>query len=145
MIALLQRVSSASVAVDGETIASISRGTLVLVGIEQRDATQNAERLAERVVAYRLFPDPAGKMNLDVREAGGELLVVPQFTLAADTSKGTRPSFTPAAPPEAARQLFDCFVTRVDAAGIRVERGLFGAEMEVALVNQGPVTFWLRA
>jgi D-aminoacyl-tRNA deacylase len=145
MIALLQRVSSASVDVGGERIASIQSGLLVFVGVERDDRDEHAERLATRVLGYRVFPDADGKMNLSVQDTGGGLLLVPQFTLAADTDKGTRASFTPAAEPLAAARLFDRFAASVRAVASKVECGKFGADMSVALVNEGPVTFWLRA
>ncbi|HEY8554599.1 MAG TPA: D-aminoacyl-tRNA deacylase [Burkholderiales bacterium] len=145
MIALLQRVSRAFVEVDGVEVASIDRGLLVLVGVARGDEATNAVRLAERVVGYRVFPDAEGRMNLNVKQVGGALLAVPQFTLAADTRKGTRASFTPAAPPETARPLFEQFVARVRAEGVHVECGRFGADMKVTLTNDGPVTFWLEA
>lgn len=143
MIALLQRVSCASVALGGENIAAIGRGLLVFVGIERKDDEHAAERLAERVVTYRVFPDADGKMNLNVAETRGALLLVPQFTLAADTNKGTRASFTPAAAPDVASRLFDYFVSRARRYEVGVECGRFGADMKVSLTNDGPVTFWL--
>jgi D-tyrosyl-tRNA(Tyr) deacylase len=144
MIALLQRVSSASVAVSGARIASIPSGLLVLVGVECHDDLEKTERLATRVLTYRVFPDANGKMNLSVQDTGGALLLVPQFTLAADTNKGTRASFTRAAEPEVASRLFDRLVSCLRARGTTVECGKFGAEMSVALTNEGPVTFWLQ-
>jgi len=133
------------VEVGGERLAAIGRGLLVLVGILHGDAESNAERLLERVASYRVFADDKGKMNLDVRAVRGELLVVPQFTLAADTDTGTRASFSRAAKPDTAQRLFRHFVDRARGAGLRVECGRFGADMKVALVNDGPVTFWLEA
>lgn len=144
MMALLQRVSSASVEVRGKPIASIGRGLLVFVGIERKDDERTAERMAERVATYRVFADADGKMNLNVKEARGALLLAPQFTLAADTAKGTRASFTPAAAPDVASRLFDYFVSRVRLHHVPVERGRFGADMKVSLTNDGPVTFWLK-
>lgn len=144
MIGFLQRVSEARVVVDGETIAEIGRGLMVLVGVERGDTPAQARRLAERLVAYRVFGDAEDKMNLDVRSIGGELLLVPQFTLAADTGRGNRPSFTGAADPALGRQLFDRLVEELRALGPRVATGRFGANMAVALINQGPVSFWLR-
>jgi len=144
MIGLLQRVSHAQVTVDGAVIAAIGRGLLVLVGVENGDDKIQAERLLERVLGYRVFPDEAGKMNLSLRDIDGGLLLVPQFTLAADTGKGARPSFSSAAPPEIGRALFDHMVARARAQYPHVGCGRFGAEMEVTLTNEGPVTFWLR-
>lgn len=145
MIALLQRVSAASVEVARKQVAAIRSGLLVFVGVERDDQEANAVRLAERVLSYRVFADPAGKMNLCVRDVGGSLLVVPQFTLAADTTKGTRASFSAAASPEAGRWLFDVFVTRIRESNLEVATGIFGADMSVTLTNDGPVTFWLNA
>lgn len=144
MIALLQRVSGASVDVSGERIAEIGSGLLVLVGVERTDGDAQAEKLAARVVAYRLFADAAGKMNRSVRDVGGAVLLVPQFTLAADTSSGLRPSFTPAAPPESGSRLFEALVAAVAATGVPHAQGQFGADMQVTLTNDGPVTFWLQ-
>ncbi len=144
-MALLQRVNSARVEVDGAPIATIGRGLLVFIGVERGDSDDTAWRLAQRVAGYRVFPDAAGRMNVDLRGAGGELLAVPQFTLAADTRKGTRPSFTPAAGPEQGVRLFDSFCAACDGLGIPPAAGRFGADMQVALVNDGPVTFWLQA
>lgn len=144
MIALIQRVSQAEVSVAGRAVGSIGRGLLVFVGVERGDGERDARRLAERVVGYRVFPDDEGRMNLSVAEAGGQLLVVPQFTLAADTGSGTRAGFSTAAAPEEGERLFDGFVAAVrDLAGAAAT-GRFGAHMQVALVNDGPVTFSLR-
>ncbi len=145
MIGLLQRVRSAQVDIDGKTAGSIGRGLLVLVGVEQGDDTARADRLLERLLGYRVFPDAAGKMNLSVTDIGGGLLLVPQFTLAADTDKGMRPSFTPAAAPALGRRLFDYLVERARTQHASVEAGVFGADMQVTLTNDGPVTFWLKA
>ena len=145
MIALLQRVTEAGVDVNGETVAEIGPGLLVFVAVEKDDTDIQLKRLASRLVSYRVFPDEQGRMNLDVRQAGGELLLVPQFTLAANTDKGNRPSFTPAAPPETGRAFFREFTTAVTALYPRVCSGTFGADMKVRLINDGPVTFWLRA
>lgn len=144
MIGLLQRVASARVDVGGETVGAIGRGLLVLVCAEKGDDEASAVRLLERLLGYRVFADDLGKMNLSLRDVGGGLLLVPQFTLAADTNSGNRPSFTPAAPPEAGRRLFDFIVTR--AAGLHADTasGRFGADMQVSLTNDGPATFWLR-
>lgn len=144
MIGLLQRVSRASVAVDGREVAAIGGGLLVLVGVERGDAEPQADRLLERLLAYRVFGDSAGRMNLDLGQSGGELLLVPQFTLAADTRKGNRPSFTPAAPPELGERLFGYLYERARQSHPRTRAGVFGAHMQVELVNDGPVTFWLQ-
>lgn len=146
MIGLLQRVSQAQVDVDGAAVGAIGTGLLVLVGVERGDTEAQAERLAERLLAYRVFSDNAGKMNLSVTDIGGGLLLVPQFTLAADTTAGNRPSFTPAAPPQQGLQLFDYLsqVARTRATGVEVACGQFGADMQVSLCNDGPVTFWLQ-
>lgn len=145
MIALLQRVSRASVSVGGAEVAAIGRGLLVLIGVEQGDAEAQADRLLERLLAYRVFPDAEGRMNLDVKAVQGGLLLVPQFTLAADTRKGNRPSFTPAAPPADGERLFNYISGRAGALHAPVGLGVFGADMQVALINDGPVTFWLAA
>jgi len=148
LIGLLQRVSQAHVDVDARTVGRIGRGLLVLVCAERGDGEPEARRLLEKLLAYRVFPDDAGRMNRSLRDlvpAGqAGLLLVPQFTLAADTNAGTRPSFTPAAAPEDGRRLFDAFVAMARAAHPVVETGIFGADMQVHLVNDGPVTFWLR-
>jgi D-tyrosyl-tRNA(Tyr) deacylase len=145
MIGLLQRVSEASVEVDGEQVAAIDRGLLVLIGVERGDGPDQVARLAERLLAFRVFEDDAGRMNLDVREAGGALLLVPQFTLAADTAKGNRPGFSRAAEPAQGRALFAELVEAVSNAGVPVSAGVFGATMRVGLCNEGPATFWLQA
>jgi D-tyrosyl-tRNA(Tyr) deacylase len=139
VIALVQRVSEAGVSVDGKTIASISRGILALVGVERGDTEAQADRLAEKISAFRIFPDEAGKMNRSLTEIGGALLVVPQFTLVADTKSGTRPSFSSGASPAEGERLFNYFANKTRAA-----TGRFGADMKVSLVNDGPVTFWLQ-
>jgi D-tyrosyl-tRNA(Tyr) deacylase len=144
MIALLQRVSEAAVQVNGEITGEIGRGILALVGVERGDTEAQADRLLERVLAYRIFPDTEGRMNLDVRQVGGGLLLVSQFTLAADTRKGNRPSFTPAAPPDEGARLFDHVVAQARKAHAPIATGRFGADMQVRLVNDGPVTFWLQ-
>lgn len=145
MIALLQRVSQAKVEVDGATVGQIGRGLLVLLAVEPADTEVEAGKLIERLVRYRVFEDDAGRMNLSLLDTGGELLLVPQFTLAADTGKGLRPSFTSAATPEQGERLFRYAVARA-AAQLpgKVELGRFGAHMHVSLTNDGPVTFWLR-
>ena len=145
MIGLLQRVKNASVAVDGETIGSIGRGLLVLVAVHRDDGERDAERLAERILTYRVFPDKEGRMNRSVLDEAGGLLLVPQFTLAADTRKGTRASFTRAAPPEKGEAYFRQLVDLCRERLASVETGRFGADMQVALVNDGPVTFWLES
>jgi D-aminoacyl-tRNA deacylase len=144
MIGLLQRVSRARVEVSGETIGAIERGLLALVGVQRGDTTARGERLLERLLGYRVFPDGDDRMNLSLRDIGGGLLLVPQFTLAADTRKGTRASFTSAASPDEGKRLFDDLVARAHAAYPRVATGRFGADMQVSLVNDGPVTFWLE-
>lgn len=144
MIALLQRVTSASVTVDGETVGAIDAGLLVLLAVEPGDGEAQAARLCERLLGYRVFADAEGKMNLSLKDIDGGLLLVPQFTLAADTRKGMRPSFTTAAPPAAGQRWFDRLVELAHAAHSRVATGRFGAHMQVQLVNDGPVTFWLR-
>lgn len=144
MIALIQRVSHARVDVAGKTVASIEKGLLALIGVEAADEARDASRLLDRVLAYRVFPDAAGRMNLSVHDIGGGLLLVPQFTLAADTSQGNRPGFSTAAPPDLARTLFSGLVERARAAHPHVGCGIFGADMQVSLTNDGPVTFSLR-
>lgn len=144
MIGLLQRVSQAEVCVAGEPIAAIGNGLLVLVGVEQADTEATADRLLERIVTYRVFADESGKMNRDLRESGGGLLLVPQFTLAADTAKGRRPGFSATATPERARALFECLVATASRELVTVQTGRFGATMQVRLTNEGPVTFWLQ-
>ncbi len=145
MIALIQRVTRASVGVEGETIAAIDQGILALVAVERDDGESQADRLLERVLGYRIFPDAEDRMNLSVADIGGEMLLVSQFTLAADTRKGARPSFTPAAAPEEGRRLFDYFVSQAHQRHPeKVRTGRFGANMQVSLVNDGPVTFHLR-
>lgn len=144
MIALLQRVTHAHVAVDGERIGEIGPGLLTLVGVERDDGEREADRLLGRVLGYRVFPDADGKMNLSLTDVEGGLLIVPQFTLAADTHKGARPSFSSAASPQEGERLFGYFVARARAAHGTVGTGRFGADMKVSLTNDGPVTFWLQ-
>jgi D-aminoacyl-tRNA deacylase len=144
LIALVQRVTSADVKVAGDPAGAIGAGILALIGVERGDTEVEALLLAERVVGYRIFPDAAGKMNLSLKDVRGELLAVPQFTLAADTNTGTRPSFSSAAGPESAERLFQRFVDKVAEWLPRVATGRFGAHMQVSLVNDGPVTFWLE-
>ena len=145
MIGLLQRVSSASVTIEGIVVGGIERGILVLAAVEPSDAEAQAERLAERMLGYRVFADAAGKMNLSVRDVTGGVLLVPQFTLAADTSRGMRASFSTAAEPAKGEALFERLVAAVRARHHDVATGRFGADMQVSSVNDGPVTFWLRA
>jgi len=144
MIALIQRVTHASVEVGGTRVGSISAGLLALVCAERGDSEKEALALLSKLLAFRVFADDAGKMNRSVTDAAGGLLLVPQFTLAADTRSGTRPSFTPAATPDEGRRLFDYFVAQATARHPIVETGQFGAEMQVSLTNDGPVTFWLQ-
>lgn len=144
MIGLLQRVSHASVHVGGKPVAAIEAGLLVLVGIQKADGATQAERLLERLLSYRVFPDAQGKMNRSLNDTGGGLLLVPQFTLAADTDNGTRASFTTAAEPGLAKALFEDLVSAAKARHPLVGSGVFGADMQVNLTNDGPVTFWLE-
>ena len=144
MIGLLQRVSEARVAVDGEIVGEIGRGLMVLVAVHRDDDGNDVARLAERLLGYRVFPDDAGRMNLSVTAIDGGLLLVPQFTLTADTNKGTRASFTGGAPPDKASALFDELVATCRRGLNEVETGVFGAHMQVSLTNDGPVTFWLE-
>ena len=144
MIGLLQRVSEARVVVDDAVVGQISQGLLVLLCAERGDTRKEADALLNKLLTIRVFGDTEGKMNLNLAKVGGGLLLVPQFTLAADTRSGTRPSFTPAAPPAVASELFDYTVQCARQAHPQVETGRFGADMKVALVNDGPVTFWLQ-
>lgn len=144
MIGLLQRVSHARVSVADEIVGQIGPGLLVFVAVQRGDTTEHAARLAERLLAYRVFEDDGGRMNLDVTQVDGGLLLVPQFTLAADTARGNRPGFSRAADPEQGRELFDACVAAARARWSRVETGRFGANMAVELLNRGPVTFWLE-
>lgn len=143
MISLLQRVSEASVTVDNLEIGRIGKGLLILLCAEKNDTEKESEILLNKVLGYRVFSDENGKMNLSVSATDGGLLIVPQFTLAADTKSGTRPSFSPAASPETGKKLFDHFVTLAKSKMPDVQTGLFGADMKVSLINDGPVTFWL--
>jgi D-tyrosyl-tRNA(Tyr) deacylase len=145
MIGLLQRVSTASVAIDGVVVGSIGRGLLVLVGVRPEDDEAAATRLLERLLKYRVFDDADGKMNLSLTQVGGGLLLVPQFTLAADTRKGLRPGFSTAADPQVARPLFDSLAAAARRHHDPVECGVFGANMQVSSTNDGPVTFWLES
>lgn len=144
MIALIQRVRSASVQIDEQIVGQIGSGLLALIGIQKEDEHEHAERLLEKILAYRVFPDDQDRMNRSLRDTGGGLLLVSQFTLAADTRKGTRPSFSSAAAPDHALALFEHFVGRARVAHPLVQTGRFGADMQVSLVNDGPVTFWLE-
>jgi D-tyrosyl-tRNA(Tyr) deacylase len=144
MIALIQRVTQAEVRVAGHIVGAIDRGILALVGVKRGDDAQAADRLLERVLSYRIFPDADGRMNLSLRDIGGGLLLVSQFTLAADTRTGTRAGFSTAAAPDEARQLFELLLTKARAAHAPIATGEFGADMQVSLVNDGPVTFWLE-
>ena len=144
MIALLQRVSGASVVVDGATIGAIDAGLMVLVCAERNDTEKEADALLTKLLGYRVFADEAGKMNRSVTDTAGGLLLVPQFTLAADTKSGTRPSFTPAAAPAEGLRLFTYFVEQARLRHVVVQTGQFGADMKVSLINDGPVTFWLQ-
>lgn len=144
MIALIQRVTQAEVRVGRELVAKIGPGILALVGVGRDDTAREAARLAERLLGYRIFADPQGRMNLDVRAAAGALLLVPQFTLVADTRKGNRPGFSHAATPETGQRLFETLVACCRAGHADVAVGRFGANMQVALINDGPVTFWLE-
>jgi len=138
-------VTQASVRVDGRQVGAIERGLLVLVGVQKDDTEARAERLLDRLLGYRVFPDAQDRMNLSLRDVEGGLLLVPQFTLAADTRKGARASFSGAAPPEQGERLFEHLVARARIVHARVETGLFAADMQVSLVNDGPVTFWLQS
>ncbi|MFO8012033.1 MAG: D-aminoacyl-tRNA deacylase [Phycisphaerae bacterium] len=140
MKAVIQRVSRASVTVDGKVVGAVERGLLVLLGVARGDTDETARALAAKIAKLRIFNDEAGKMNLSVRDTGGGVLAVSQFTLLADTRKGNRPSFVGAAPPEEAERLYEVFSGAVAAEGVPVEKGVFGAMMDVALVNEGPVT-----
>lgn len=144
MIGLMQRVSGASVEADGERLGCIGPGLLVLVGFRRGDRTDRIPRFVERLLNYRVFPDEAGRMNRSLQDIGGGLLLVPQFTLAADTNAGNRPSFTPAAAPDDGRALFEQLVETAAAVWPQTQCGRFGADMQVGLINDGPVTFWLE-
>lgn len=144
MIGLIQRVSGASVDAEGECIGAIGEGLVVLVGFRRGDREQRIPRFVERLLNYRVFPDEHGRMNRSLQDVGGSLLLVPQFTLAADTDSGNRPSFTPAAPPEQGQALFEAVVERASGIWPHTAAGRFGADMQVRLVNDGPVTFWIE-
>lgn len=144
MIGLLQRVKNASVTVNDQVIGAVGQGLLVLMCAEKGDNEEQCEKLAKKVLAYRIFEDENGKMNKSVSDIGGEILIVSQFTLAADTAKGLRPSFTPAADPETGKRLYEHFIEKVRESGLKTQTGQFGANMQVALINDGPVTIWLK-
>jgi D-tyrosyl-tRNA(Tyr) deacylase len=145
MKALIQRVSEASIRVAGETISAIDHGLVVLLGVEKGDSSQNVDKLLHKVSHYRIFADNDGKMNLNVQQVNGSVLIVSQFTLAADTKKGLRPGFSTAAEPALAEALYEEFVAKAKNQPISVGTGQFGADMQVALINDGPVTFWLSS
>jgi D-tyrosyl-tRNA(Tyr) deacylase len=144
MIALIQRVSEADVLVNGIVTGEIAMGILALIGVQRNDTEKEAARLLERLLAYRIFPDEQQRMNLNLLQAEGGLLLVPQFTLAADTNRGNRPSFTPAAPPAEGERMFNYLLSRAKQEMPAVQQGVFGADMKVRLINDGPVTFWLQ-
>ncbi len=144
MIGLLQRVTQASVSIDNALVASINTGLLVLIGIEKNDDHNNAKRLFEKIIHYRVFADSEDKMNLSLKDTNGGLLLVPQFTLAADTRKGLRPSFSNSCPPDIAKPIFDYLIEHAREQYNSVGSGVFGADMEISLINDGPVTFWLQ-
>lgn len=144
VIALLQRVLEASVSINNESVAAIDQGVLVFVAIQNHDDESTATRMCERVIAYRMFADDVGKMNKSVVDVKGGVLLVPQFTLAADTKKGLRPNFSLAASPEHGTALFDYFLNKLNSKYAKVKSGKFGAHMQVHLINDGPVTFWLQ-
>jgi len=141
MKALIQRVTSASVKVEGQIVGEISKGLLLFLGVEKDDDEKKADKLLEKVLGYRVFPDQSGRMNLSLRDVQGELLVISQFTLVADTQKGLRPSFSSAASPEQGKAMYDYFVSESASSGLKIQAGCFGADMSVGLVNDGPVTF----
>ena len=145
MLGLIQRVSSASVVIDHETVGEIDQGILLLLGVQKHDVMGSADKLLRKVLNYRMFSDPEGKMNLSLSDINGGLLIVSQFTLAADTKKGLRPSFSSAAPPEQAENLYNHFVSHATQQHLKVQNGRFGADMQVCLVNDGPVTFMLES
>ncbi len=145
MIALIQRVSHASVVIDKQKVGEIDRGILALIGVQKSDSTAQVERLLERILSYRIFPDEEGRMNRSLSDIKGGLLLVPQFTLAADTKKGTRPGFSPAAAPELGEKLFLELIEQAKRQHHDLHSGIFGADMKISLCNDGPVTFWLEA
>lgn len=144
MIALLQRVTKAAVEIDGECVASIQAGLLVLVAVQRGDTQKNIRRMVERIVSYRMFADKQGKMNLSLKQINAELILVPQFTLAADTASGNRPSFSAVADPVLSKVQFAEFIVHAKQEYSKVQHGVFGADMQVSLTNDGPVTFWLE-
>lgn len=144
MIALIQRVSYARIEVEQRTIAQIEQGIVALVAIQPKDEFEQAKRLLQRIINYRIFPDKSGKMNLSLRELNAQLLLVPQFTLAANTSSGNRPSFSSSADPVTSKRLFEQLLVHANQEYSKVEQGEFGADMQVSLINDGPVTFWLE-
>ena len=145
MQGLIQRVSSASVTIDQQVYGQINQGILLLLGVQKTDTRESADKLLQKVINYRIFSDAEGKMNLSLQDIGGELLIISQFTLAADTKKGLRPSFSSAAPPEQAEILYDYFLTQANGLYGAVSNGIFGADMQVSLCNDGPVTFNLES
>jgi D-tyrosyl-tRNA(Tyr) deacylase len=145
MIALIQRVSQASVSVEGGVIGAVGRGIVALIAVQPGDSESVADRLLERILGYRIFEDGAGRMNRSLTDIGGELLLVPQFTLSADTRKGTRAGFSTAANPATGERLFEYLVRKAKTMPLHVVTGRFGAHMQISLVNDGPVTFWLEA
>lgn len=145
MKGLIQRVSQAQVDVDGTTVGKISTGILLLLGVERDDNEARADKLLHKVQNYRIFSDDQGRMNLSLKDIGGELLVVSQFTLVADTAKGMRPGFSRGATPADGERLYEYFVAQAKAAGLTTQTGQFGANMQVSLINDGPVTFWLES
>ncbi len=144
MIGLLQRVSEGRVVIDGVSRAEIGQGLVVLIGVQREDDEHKAQRLLQRLLGYRVFPDPTGRMNLSLQDIGGGLLLVPQFTLAADTRKGMRPGFSTAADPETGARLFTYLTEQAEQSHPYVGSGVFGADMQVELINDGPVTFWIE-
>jgi len=144
MIGLIQRVKSASVTIDEELYSSINQGILVLYGVEKGDTKEKADKIADKISKLRIFEDENNKMNLSIQDVAGELLVVSQFTLAGNCSKGTRPSFDNAEAPDKAKEMYEYFISKLREKGIPVKTGVFGAMMDVALVNDGPVTFWVE-
>lgn len=144
LIALIQRVTRASVEVDSQIVGQVDQGILALIGVEKNDNEANADRLLQRVIEYRIFEDSAGKMNQSLVDINGGLLLVPQFTLAADTNSGKRPSFSSAAPPNEGKHFFEYLVEKAGSTPLDIATGSFGADMQVSLVNDGPVTFWLQ-